>query len=163
MYLLIEDDDFSTKTFLLFKKDPDIQKALVSNKDFFGEKNFKYFIGYLYNDHKVKPLHVMFPKTSAYVKAYDRQAKWIYFLIKDVYLLRKYNTICDKVSADIKKEFDSKTVYNKSLLKTKIKPCSDKVTDFYNNQIPKADSNHTLIVGVVQKRSVSIYQQKISC
>ena len=54
----------------------------------------------------------MFPKTSAYVKAYDRQAKWIYFLIKDVYLLRKYNTICDKVSADIKKEFDSKTVYN---------------------------------------------------
>ena len=33
------------------------------------KKNYKYFIGYLYNDHKVKPLHVMLPKTSAYVKS----------------------------------------------------------------------------------------------
>ena len=31
------------------------------------KKNYKYFIGYLYNDNKVKPLHVMLPKTSAYV------------------------------------------------------------------------------------------------
>ena len=27
----------------------------------------KYFISYFYNDHKVKALHVMLPKTSAYV------------------------------------------------------------------------------------------------
>ena len=40
-------------------KDVDIYKVLVSNKIFFGEKNYKYFIGYLYNDHKVKPLHIM--------------------------------------------------------------------------------------------------------
>ena len=30
----------------------------------------KYF-GYLYNDNKVKPLHIMLPNTSAYVKIYD--------------------------------------------------------------------------------------------
>ena len=34
-------------------------------------KNYKYFTGYLYNDHKVKSLHIMLPKTSAYVKGYD--------------------------------------------------------------------------------------------
>ena len=34
-------------------KDVDIEKVLVSNKISFGEKNYKYFIGYLYNDHKV--------------------------------------------------------------------------------------------------------------
>ena len=44
----------------------------------------------------------MFPKTIAYVKSYDRQTKWIYFLIGDDDLLEKYNTIWDKVSADIK-------------------------------------------------------------
>ena len=64
-----------------------------------GEKNYKYFIGYLYNDHKVKPLH----KTSTYVKSYDGQTKWMYFLIEDDYLLEKYNTIWDRVSYDIKK------------------------------------------------------------
>ena len=47
--------------------DIDIEKVLVSNKISFSEKNYKYFISYLYNDHKVKPLHIMFPKTSAYV------------------------------------------------------------------------------------------------
>ena len=48
-----------------------------------SEKNYKYFIGYLYNDYKVKPLHIMLPKTSAYVKSYDRQTKRMYFSIKD--------------------------------------------------------------------------------
>ena len=37
------------------------------------EKNYKCFIGYLYTDHKVKPLHMMIPKASAYVKRYDGQ------------------------------------------------------------------------------------------
>ena len=78
-----------------------IKKALVSNKISFEEKDYKYFIGYLYNDNKVKPIHIMLPKTSAYIKSYDEQTKWIYFLIDDGNLLRKYNTIWDKVSADL--------------------------------------------------------------
>ena len=83
-------------------RDVDIEKVLISNKISFGEKNFKYFIGYSYDDHKVKPLHIIRPKTSAYVKSYG-QTKWIYFLIEDDDLLEKYNTIWNKVSADIKK------------------------------------------------------------
>ena len=55
----------------------------------------------------------MLPKSSSYVKGYDGQTKWMYFLIEDGDLLEKYNTVCDKVGADIKKEFDSKSVYNK--------------------------------------------------
>ena len=46
-------------------------------------KNYKYFIGYLYNDHKVKPLHIMLPKRGAYVKSYEGQDKWMHFLIED--------------------------------------------------------------------------------
>ena len=49
---------------LFFRKDVDIEKALVSNKISFREKKYKYFIGYLYNDHKVKPLHIMLFKTT---------------------------------------------------------------------------------------------------
>ena len=57
------------------------------------KKNYKYFIGYLYNDHKVRPLHVMLPKTSAYYLSYDGQTNWMYFVIEDDGLLEKYNTI----------------------------------------------------------------------
>ena len=45
----------------------------------------------------------MLPKTSTYVKSYDRQTKLMYFLIEGDDLLEKFNTIWDKVSADIKK------------------------------------------------------------
>ena len=58
----------------------------------------------------------------------------MYFLIEDDYLLEKYNTILDKVSGGIKKEFDSKLVYNKLCLKTKIKSHGDEVTDFYDGR-----------------------------
>ena len=67
-------------------------------------------INYLYNDHKVKPLHIILPKTSAYVRSYDRQTKWMYFLIENDDLLEKYSTVWDKVSTDIKNGFDSKPV-----------------------------------------------------
>ena len=67
----------------VFLKGIDIEKVLVSNKISFSEKNYKYFIGYLYDDHKVKPIHIMLPKTNAYVKTYDGQTKWVYFLIED--------------------------------------------------------------------------------
>ena len=72
----------------------------------------------------------MLPKTSIYVKSYDRQTKWMYFFIEDDDLLEKYNTIWDKVSTDMKKEFDRETVYNKEFLKTKIKSHGHEVTDF---------------------------------
>ena len=57
------------------------------------------------------------PKTSTYVKSYDEQIKWMYFLVEDDDLLEKYNTIWNKVSADIKK-IDSKPIYNEEKLKT---------------------------------------------
>ena len=83
--------------------DIDIEKVLVSNKIFFGEKNYKYFIGYLYNGNKIKPLNIMLPKTSVYIKSYDGKTKWMHFWIEDDELLETYNTIWDKFSGDVKK------------------------------------------------------------
>ena len=63
-------------------------------------------------------------------------------MIEDTDLLEKCNTIWDKVSADIKKEFDSEPVYDKNYLKTNTKFHGNEVTDFYDKIIPKLDSNH---------------------
>ena len=64
------------------------------------------------DDFEIKPLYIRFLKTSAYIKSYDSQTKWMYILIEDDDLLKKYNTICDNVSSDIKKNFYSKTFHN---------------------------------------------------
>ena len=57
---------------------------------------------------------------STYLRSYDGQIKWMYILIEDDDLLVKCNTIWDKLSANVKKEFDSEPVCSK-VLKTKIK------------------------------------------
>ena len=45
------------------------------------------------------------------------------------------------VTADIKKELDSKTAYNETLLKTKINSHGNEVTDFYDKKITKVNSD----------------------
>ena len=64
----IEKNKFYRHKSPLHLRGVDIHKVLVSNTISFGKKSYKYFIGYLYNDHKVKPLQIMFPNTSAYVQ-----------------------------------------------------------------------------------------------
>ena len=64
---------------------------------------------------------ILIKSRTAYVKIYDGQTKWMCFFIEDDDSLEKYNTIYDKVSAAIKNEFDSESVYNKNYLKTNLK------------------------------------------
>ena len=45
-------------------EDVDIHNVLASNKISSGKKNYKYFIGYLHDDYKIKPLHIMLPKPA---------------------------------------------------------------------------------------------------
>ena len=60
-----------------------------------------------------------------------------------LWLIKK---ICITISQHwYKKEFDSKPVYDKFFLKTKVKSSSDEVTDFFDKEIPKVDSNHACL------------------
>ena len=58
------------------------------NKINLGGKNYKFFIDYLFNVCKVKPLYMMLSLTSTYVKSSDGETKWIHFLIDDDDLLK---------------------------------------------------------------------------
>ena len=60
----------------------------------------------------------MLLKTSAHAKCYDSQLRWMYFFIKNNWLLKKsiiLGYLGEKVSFDIKKEFDSKPVYDEKI------------------------------------------------
>ena len=70
----------------------------------------------------------------------------MYFSIEDDDLLEKYNTIWNKVSADVKKNLiENLSIIKKKKLKTKIKSHGDEVTGFYDKETPKVDSNHTCL------------------
>ena len=68
----------------------------------------------MHNDHKVKPLHIILPKIGTYVISYDGETKWMYFLIEYDDLLENYDTVWDKVSADVKKEFNNSIFENQN-------------------------------------------------
>ena len=59
--------------------DVDINNILVFSKINLGEET----IDYLYDDYKIRPLHIMLPRTKAHGKSYNGQTKWMYFLIED--------------------------------------------------------------------------------
>ena len=71
----IEKEKKITTMKLYFSKDVDIKKVLLSSKISSREKNYKCFLGYCYNDLKVKPLHIILPKTRAYKKSDAGQTK----------------------------------------------------------------------------------------
>ena len=48
---------------------------------------------------------------------------------------KKYIDICNKVSNSMKKA-DSKTIYNKKFLKTKIESYGDEITHFHDKKNP---------------------------
>ena len=71
---------------------------IISNKAFFGEKSDKFFVGCIDDAYKIKPFSL---KTRGYVKRYNDETKWMYFLIEDEELLKKYHDIWNKVSNSI--------------------------------------------------------------
>ena len=55
----------------------DINKILISNKASFGEKDFKYFIGYKHAK-KFRPLWIFLQTPSAYRKDFN-ETKYVFF------------------------------------------------------------------------------------
>ena len=126
----------------------DIDNILIPTKTSSAEKNYKHFIGYLDDDYKIKPLRIMFLKTSAYIKSFDSETKWIYFSIEDDELLKKYNN-WDELSDRIKKEFKRELIFTKTFLKTEIKSYGDEATYFHHKEMSEAGSNYICLAVVL--------------
>ena len=80
--LEIEKDKFYRYKSPIFVEDVNTYNILVSKKISSYRENYKYFIGYLYNYYKIKPLNIILPETSAYVKDYDGNLNGHTFLLK---------------------------------------------------------------------------------
>ena len=64
----IEKKKFYRNMALIFLKDGDLEKVLISNKIYSREKTVNIPSVYFYNGNKVKPLKIMLPETRAYIQ-----------------------------------------------------------------------------------------------
>ena len=83
-------------------------------------EGFKYFIGYR-EDEIVKPLCIILPKMSGYIKYFENGGKNMSFMIKDGNILDKYNEIWDKIKEKLSIKFHSKPVYDQTYIKAKVR------------------------------------------
>ena len=102
----------------------------------------------------------MLPKASTYVNNYDEQTKWMYVLTKDDSLLEKYNTIWDKVRADIKENLITSLSIIRMICKQKQNLMAINFQIFTTKRL---DSDHTCSVvislGSTLKKEIIIVQK----
>ena len=74
----------------------DLDQIVVSYKFKHNGEGFKHFIGYLEGE-IVKPLCIILPQMSGYIKYFENGGKNTSFLIKDDEMWDKYNKIWDVI------------------------------------------------------------------
>ena len=122
-----------------------LNKIVVSDKFNYNEDCFKYFIGYQ-KGKIVRPLCIILPQMSGYIKYFEYGSPNMSFLIKDDEVGEKYEQIWDVIKNKLKIIFDSEPVYEYKYLKTKVKEydCMIK-TNILNNSMPKENMHYTYI------------------
>ena len=101
----------------LLLEDVDIDNVLVSNKISFGEKTINTLLFTFMMIVKLSH-YINLPEMCVYVKRYDGETKCMHFLIVDDDLLEKLIEILFGIKSVLilKRNFDSKLVYNKKQL-----------------------------------------------
>ena len=83
-----------------------VNQILISDKFEHSDKGFKHFIGYK-DDNIIKPLCIISPQMSGYIKYFDNGEKIMSFMVKDGSILEKYNRIWNKVKNTLSIKFHS--------------------------------------------------------
>ena len=115
----------------------DINKIVISDKFKHSDDGFKYFIGYKEGE-IVKPLCIILPQMSGYIKYFENGGKNMSFMIKDDSALVKYNEILNKIKKTLGIKFHSMPASDEKYIKTKIKRLNGVVnTNFLHDGVPK--------------------------
>ena len=120
-------------------------QIVVSDKFKHSDEGFKYFIGYQ-EDEIVKPLCIILPQMSGYIKYFKNGGKNMSFFVRDDNVLDKYNEICGVIKKMLKIKFHSEPVYDEKYLKTKVREFDGVIkTNFLGNGVPKENMHYTCI------------------
>ena len=116
-----------------------VDQIVVSDKFKHSDEGFKYFIGYQEGE-IVKPLCIILPQMSGYIKYFENGGKNMSFIIKDDDVLGKYNEIWDKGELNMK--FHSMLVYDEKYIKAKIREFNGVIkTNFLVDKVPKENAH----------------------
>ena len=86
------------REFNISKQPIDADQLVTSDRFKRSDGDFKYFIGYQ-DGETVKPLCIILPQMSGYIKYFESGAQNMSFMVKDDDVLDKYNDIWEKIKS----------------------------------------------------------------
>ena len=139
-----------------------VDQIVVSDKFKHNNEGFKYFIGYQEGE-IIKPLCIILPQMTGYIKYFEYGGMNMSFLIKDDKVWKKQQQIWDLIKSKLGIKFHSEPVYDKKYLKTKVKGYEGAIkTNFLGNDMPKENMRYTCIA-CITINSVMRMDKKIIC
>ena len=122
-----------------------VDQMVISDKFKHSDDGFKCFISYIEGE-IVKPLCIILPQMSGYIKYFENGGKNMSFMIKNDDVLDKYNEIWIKVKNTLNIKFFSMSFYNEKYIKAKVREFNGVIiTNFLGNEVPKENVHYTCI------------------
>ena len=125
-------------------------------------KGFKYYIGYLKGE-IIKPLCIILPPMSGYIKYFEKGSKNMSFLINDDEVWDKYDKMWDAIKNKLNIKFHSEPVYEYKYLKTEVREFNGEIkTNFLNNGMPKENMHYSCIACITIDSVINFNKKKSS-
>ena len=122
-----------------------VDQIVISDKFKHSDDGFKYFIGYKEGE-IVKPLCIILPQMTGYIKYFENRGKNMSFIIKDDDVLDEYNEIQNKIKEMLNIKFHSMSVHDKKYIKAKVREFNGVIkTNLLGDKIPKESVHYTCI------------------
>ena len=122
-----------------------VDQVVVSDKFKHSDEGFRYFIGYQEGE-IVKPLCIILPQMSEYIKYFENGGNNMSFLIKDDKLWEKYEQIWDLIKNKLGIKFHSKPIFEQIYLKAKVRELDGVIkANILGNDTPKENMHYTCI------------------
>ena len=103
-----------------------VDQIVISDKFSHSDNGFKYFIGYQEGE-IVKPLYIILPQVSGYIKYFENGGKSMSFMVQEDNMLDKYNKIWGKIQEKLSIKFYSMAVYDEIYIKAKVREFDSKL------------------------------------
>ena len=121
-----------------------VDQIVVPDKVKHSDGGFKYFIVYKEGE-IVKPLCIIFPQITGYIKYFENGGKNMSFVIEDD-VLDKYNKIWYKMKETLSIKFHSMPVYDEKYIKAKVREFNVVIkTNFLGDEVPKENEHYSCI------------------
>ena len=122
-----------------------VDQMVVSDKFKHSDDGFKYFIGYKEGE-IVKPLCIILPQMSGYIKYLENGGKDMSFMVKNDIVLDECNEIWDKIKERLYIKFHSSPVYDEIYIKAKVREFYGVIkTNVLGDEVPKENKQYTYI------------------